>query len=195
VTSDAEASPGPNPSAPTILVVDDDDRLRSLLSRYLAENGFRVTTAANASTINDGAAAVVLATRKCAEEAGLTPLARIVAYAETAREPAWFTLAPIDAIRKVLTSAKLTPGDIDLWEINEAFAVVTLAAMRELELDPERVNVNGGAIALGHPLGCTGAKLTAGLLQELKRRNAKYGIVTMCVGGGMGAAGIFENLN
>ena len=149
-------------------------------------------TAGNSSQMSDGAAAVVLTSRERAERAGLEPLGRFVAYATAGVEPERFGVGPVPAIRKVLKRAGLTLDDIDLVELNEAFAAQVLACLRELPIDPEKLNVNGGAIALGHPLGCTGAKLTASLLHELKRRGGRYGLVTMCVGGGMGAAGIFE---
>ena len=149
-------------------------------------------TAGNSSQMSDGAAAVVLTSRERAERAGLEPLARFVAYATAGVEPERFGVGPVPAIRKVLKRAGLTLDDIDLVELNEAFAAQVLACLRELPLDPGKLNVNGGAIALGHPLGCTGAKLTTSLLHELKRRGGRYGLVTMCVGGGMGAAGIFE---
>ena len=149
-------------------------------------------TAGNSSQMSDGAAAVVLTSRERAERAGLEPLARFVAYATAGVEPERFGVGPVPAIRKVLKRAGLTLDDIDLVELNEAFAAQVLACLRELPIDPEKLNVNGGAIALGHPLGCTGAKLTTSLLHELKRRGGRYGLVTMCVGGGMGAAGIFE---
>ena len=127
-----------------------------------------------------------------AKERGLTPLGRFVAFATAGVEPERFGIGPVPAIRKALKLAGLTLDQIDLVELNEAFAAQVLACLKELPIDPERLNVNGGAIALGHPLGCTGAKLTTTLLYEMKRRNARYGLVTMCVGGGMGAAGIFE---
>ncbi len=151
-------------------------------------------TAGNSSQMSDGAAAVVLTSRERAERAGLEPLARFVAYATAGVEPERFGVGPVPAIRKVLKRAGLTLDEIDLVELNEAFAAQVLACLRELPLDPDKLNVNGGAIALGHPLGCTGAKLTTSLLHELKRREGRYGLVTMCVGGGMGAAGIFERM-
>ncbi len=151
-------------------------------------------TAGNSSQTSDGAAAVVLVEAGRARELGLKPIARLVSYAVTGCAPEEMGIGPITAIPKALKLAGLTLNDIDLIELNEAFAAQVLAIMRTLSLDPARVNVNGGAIALGHPLGCTGAKLTATLLQEMKARSAKYGMVTMCVGGGMGAAGIFERL-
>ena len=152
-------------------------------------------TAGNSSQMSDGAAAAVVMSDDRAKALGLTPLARFVAFAYSGCLPEEMGIGPVYAIPKALKLAGLTLDQIDLIELNEAFGVQSLAVMKQLGLDPQRVNVNGGAIALGHPLGCTGAKLTATLLQEMKRRNAKYGMVTMCVGGGMGAAGIFENLN
>jgi acetyl-CoA acyltransferase len=151
-------------------------------------------TAGNTSQTSDGAAAVLLTSAEYARARGLEPLARFVSYATAGVEPERFGIGPVPAIRKVLKSAGLTLNDIDLVELNEAFAAQVLACLRELPIDPDKLNVNGGAIALGHPLGCTGAKLTTTLLYEMRRRNARYGLVTMCVGGGMGAAGIFERL-
>ena len=149
-------------------------------------------TAGNSSQTSDGAAAAVLMESSHARELGLQPLARLAAYAITGCLPEEMGMGPITAIPKALAHAGLTLNDIDLIELNEAFAAQVLAIIRALDLDPARINVNGGAIALGHPLGCTGAKLTASLLREMKARKARYGMVTMCVGGGMGAAGIFE---
>jgi len=152
-------------------------------------------TAGNSSQTSDGAAACVLMEATRAKELGAKPLARLVAYAVTGCLPEEMGIGPVTAIPKALKLAGLTLNDIELIELNEAFAAQSLAVIRILGLDPERVNVNGGAIALGHPLGCTGAKLTATLLGEMQRRQARYGMVTMCVGGGMGAAGIFERLS
>jgi acetyl-CoA acyltransferase len=152
-------------------------------------------TAGNSSQTSDGAAAVLVTSAAMARERGLSPLARFVAYATAGVEPERFGIGPVPAIRKALKLAGLTLEDIGLVELNEAFAAQALACLRELPIDIERVNVNGGAIALGHPLGCTGAKLTATLLHEMRRRQVRYGMVTMCVGGGMGAAGIFERLS
>jgi acetyl-CoA acyltransferase len=151
-------------------------------------------TAGNSSQMSDGAAAVVLTSADYAKSHGLQPLARFVGYATAGVAPELFGTGPVPAIKKALKHAGLTLDQIDLIELNEAFAAQVLACMKELPIDPEKLNVNGGAIALGHPLGCTGAKLTATLVNELRRRNGKYGLVTMCVGGGMGAAGIFERL-
>jgi acetyl-CoA acyltransferase len=151
-------------------------------------------TAGNASQTSDGAAAVVLIEASRARELGIAPLARLVAYAVTGCLPEEMGIGPITAIPAALKRAGLSLADIDVIELNEAFAAQSLAVIRTLGLDPDRVNVNGGAIALGHPLGCTGAKLTTTLLGEMKRRQARYGMVTMCVGGGQGAAGIFERL-
>jgi acetyl-CoA acyltransferase len=149
-------------------------------------------TAGNSSQMSDGAAAVVVMDGGRARELGLEPLGRFVTFATAGVEPERFGIGPVPAIRKALTLAGLTLEDIDLIELNEAFAAQVIACLRELPIDADRLNVNGGAIALGHPLGCTGARLTTSLLYEMKRRNARYGMVTMCVGGGMGAAGIFE---
>ena len=151
-------------------------------------------TAGNSSQMSDGAAAAVVMSAERAKALGLKPLARFVAFATAGYKPEEMGLGPVFAIPKALKLAVLKLEDISVFELNEAFAVQALAVMQELGLDPAKVNPNGGAIALGHPLGCTGAKLTATLLRELKRQNARYGIVSMCVGGGMGAAGIFENL-
>ncbi|MDT4955979.1 MAG: acetyl-CoA acyltransferase [Acidobacteriota bacterium] len=151
-------------------------------------------TAGNASQMSDGAAAAVVMSDTRAKELGLKPLARFVAYATAGCPPEEMGIGPVFAIPKALKLAGLTLDQIDLIELNEAFAAQSLAVIKQLELDPEKVNVNGGAIALGHPLGCTGAKLTATILRELERRGGRYGMVTMCVGGGMGAAGIFERI-
>jgi acetyl-CoA acyltransferase len=151
-------------------------------------------TAGNSSQTSDGAAAVIVTSAERARAAGLTPMGRFIAFATAGVEPERFGVGPVPAIRKALKLAGLTQDQIDLVELNEAFAVQVLACLKELPIDPEQLNVNGGAIALGHPLGCTGAKLTTTLLYEMKRRNARYGMVTMCVGGGMGAAGIFERV-
>ena len=152
-------------------------------------------TAGNSSQTSDGAAAAVLMDAGGRRSWGFKPLARLVAYAATGCLPEEMGIGPMTAIPKALKRAGLTLDDIGLIELNEAFAAQVLAIIRELGIDPERVNVNGGAIALGHPLGCTGAKLTATLLGEMRRRQVRYGMVTMCVGGGMGAAGIFERLD
>jgi acetyl-CoA acyltransferase len=149
-------------------------------------------TAGNSSQTSDGAAAVIVTSAEFAKERGLTPLGRFVAFATAGVEPERFGIGPVPAIRKVLKLTGMTLDQMDLVELNEAFAAQVLACLKELPIDPERLNVNGGAIALGHPLGCTGAKLTTTLLYEMKRRSARYGLVSMCVGGGMGAAGIFE---
>ncbi len=151
-------------------------------------------TAGNSSQTSDGAAAVIVTSAERAKRAGLKPMAKFVNYATAGVEPERFGIGPVPAINKALKRAGLTLDDIDLVELNEAFAAQTLACLQELPIDPDKLNVNGGAIALGHPLGCTGAKLTTSLLYELERRQGKYGLVTMCVGGGMGAAGIFERL-
>ena len=151
-------------------------------------------TAGNSSQTSDGAAAVLIMSRSRARELGLEPLARFVAYATAGVEPERFGIGPVPAIKKALKLAGLSLDQMDLVELNEAFAAQVIACLRELPIDPDRLNVNGGAIALGHPLGCTGAKRTATLLYEMRRRKARYGLVSMCVGGGMGAAGIFESM-
>jgi acetyl-CoA acyltransferase len=151
-------------------------------------------TAGNASQMSDGAAAAIVMSDARAKELGAKPMARFVAYATAGCPPEEMGIGPVFAIPKVLQLAGLTLDDIDVIELNEAFAAQSLAVIKTLGLNPDKVNVNGGAIALGHPLGCTGAKLTATILRELERRNGRYGMVTMCVGGGMGAAGIFERM-
>jgi acetyl-CoA acyltransferase len=167
------------------------DALAKLKPAFHAQG---TVTAGNASQTSDGAAATVLMDAERAKQLGIPPLGRLVAYAVAGCLPEEMGVGPIYAIPKVLKQAGLKLDDIGLIELNEAFAAQALAVMRELGIDPERTNVNGGAIALGHPLGCTGAKLTATLLGEMRRRSVRYGMVTMCVGGGMGAAGIFERL-
>jgi acetyl-CoA acyltransferase len=167
------------------------DALGKLRAAFHVEG---TVTAGNSSQMSDGAAAVLVMEEAAARAAGLSPLARVVAYATAGVEPERFGIGPVPAIRKALKMAGLSLEQIDLVELNEAFAAQVIACLRELPIDPDHLNVNGGAIALGHPLGCTGAKLTATLLYEMRRRNARYGLVSMCVGGGMGAAGIFERL-
>jgi acetyl-CoA acyltransferase len=152
-------------------------------------------TAGNSSQTSDGAAAVIVTSAHFAKERGLAPLARFVAFATAGVEPERFGIGPVPAIRKVLKIAGLTLDQMDLVELNEAFAAQVLACLRELPIDSDRLNVNGGAIALGHPLGCTGAKLTTTIVHEMRRRQSRYGLVTMCVGGGMGAAGLFERIS
>jgi acetyl-CoA C-acetyltransferase len=145
-------------------------------------------TAASSSSISDGAAALVLMNAQTAASRGLKPLARVLAYASHAQEPEWFTTAPVGAIRKVLTQLGWKPHDADLYEINEAFAVVTMAAMRDIDIDHARVNVNGGACALGHPIGATGARILTTLVHALRRRGGKRGIASLCIGGGEAVA-------
>jgi len=151
-----------------------------------------VVTAGNSSQMSDGAAASVVMSAERARELGLKPLARFVAYATAGAPPEEMGIGPVYAIPKALKIAGLKLDQIDVIELNEAFAAQAMSVIKVAGLDPARVNVNGGAVALGHPLGCTGAKLTATILREMERRNARYGLVTMCIGGGMGAAGIFE---
>jgi acetyl-CoA C-acetyltransferase len=151
-------------------------------------------TAASSSSISDGAAALVVMNAQTANSRGLKPLARIVGYASHAQEPEWFTLAPVGAIRRVLTQLGWKPHDADLYEINEAFAVVTMAALRDIDIDPARVNVNGGACALGHPIGATGARILTTLVHTLRRRGGKRGIASLCIGGGEAVALAVEML-
>jgi acetyl-CoA acyltransferase len=171
-----------------------DTSLEALAKLKPAFHAQGTVTAGNSSQTSDGAAATVLMEASRARELGIRPMGRLVAYAVTGCLPEEMGIGPIAAIPKALRRAGLALNDIGLIELNEAFASQALAVIRALDLDPERINVNGGAIALGHPLGCTGAKLTATLLSEMHRRQIRYGMVTMCVGGGMGAAGIFELL-
>ena len=198
VTEPANANCG-HPLVRTIEFATDEGPRRDTSADALGKlhPAFHVkgsVTAGNSSQTSDGAAAVVVTTRERAKRAGLQPMARFVSYATAGVEPERFGIGPVHAITKALKRAGLTLDDIDLVELNEAFAAQVLACLSELPIDPDKLNVNGGAIALGHPLGCTGAKLTTSLLYELERRQGHYGLVTMCVGGGMGAAGIFERI-
>jgi acetyl-CoA acyltransferase len=190
---------GGKPAVKEITFDTDEGPRRDTSLEALAKlrPAFHVTgsvTAGNSSQTSDGAAATIITSAELAKEHGLTPLARFVGYATAGVKPELFGIGPVPAIRKVLKQTGLTLDQIDLIELNEAFAAQALACMKALDLDPDKVNVNGGAIALGHPLGCTGAKLTATIINEMHRRKARYGMVTMCVGGGMGAAGIFERM-
>jgi acetyl-CoA acyltransferase len=194
----ADAS-GRQPEIQTMQVAQDDGPRRDTSMEALAKlrPAFHLTgtvTAGNSSQTSDGAAAVLVTSAELARARGLEPLARFITFATAGVEPERFGIGPVPAIRKALKRAGLQLDQIDLVELNEAFAAQVLACLRELPIDPDRLNVNGGAIALGHPLGCTGAKLTTTLLYEMKRRGARYGLVSMCVGGGMGAAGIFERM-
>lgn len=171
-----------------------DTSLEALAKLRPAFHAKGSVTPGNSSPLNDGAATSVVMSLECAKELGLTPLARFVGFAVAGVDPSIMGIGPVAAVPKVLKQTGLKLEDIGLIELNEAFASQSLAVIRKLGLDPERVNVNGGAIALGHPLGCTGAKLTATLIAEMHRREVRYGMVTMCIGGGMGAAGIFERM-
>jgi acetyl-CoA acyltransferase len=172
-----------------------DTSLEALLALKPAFHVKGIVTAGNSSQMSDGAAAAVVMSGARAKALGLKPLVRYVSFATAGYKPEEMGLGPVFAIPKALRLAGLKLADIDVIELNEAFAAQSLAVIKEGGLDPAKVNPNGGAIALGHPLGCTGAKLTASIIRELQRRKGRYGMVTMCVGGGMGAAGIFENLN
>lgn len=171
-----------------------DTSLAALLGLKPAFHLKGTVTAGNSSQMSDGASAAVVISVERAQALGIRPLARYVSFATAGYKPEEMGLGPVYAIPKALKLAGLKLSDIDVIELNEAFAAQSLAVIKEGGLDPEKVNPNGGAVALGHPLGCTGAKLTASVIREMKRRNARYGMVTMCVGGGMGAAGIFENI-
>ena len=183
------------------MVLDQDEHLRRDTTvaglnglRPVFTQGGRVT-AGNSSPLSDGAAGVIVMEASKAAQLGLTPLMRFVGFTVAGVRPEVMGVGPIEAIPKLLKRTGMSLDDMGVIELNEAFSSQALAVMRTLEMNPEKVNVNGGAIALGHPLGCTGAKLSVQLMHEMKRQNSKYGMVTMCIGGGMGAAGIFENLN
>ena len=196
-----EVEVGPNGPVETKIIFDKDEHIRpgtsveglAKLRPVFKPNGS--VTAGNSSPLSDGAAAVLIMERKKAEELGLKPLARFVGFNVAGVRPEVMGIGPVEAVPKLLDRVGMSLDEMDIIELNEAFAAQALAVIRTLDMDPEKVNVNGGAIALGHPLGCTGAKLTVQIVNEMKRRNSKYGMVTMCIGGGMGAAGIFENSN
>jgi acetyl-CoA C-acetyltransferase len=170
----------------------DLDRITSLRPAFAKDGS---VTAANASSINDGAALLVLASEQMVKEQNLTPIAKIVAQASYAHDPAHFTTAPIDCIKKLLHKANLNKDDIDLYEINEAFSVVSMAAIHALELDLDRVNVNGGAVSLGHPIGCSGTRILVTLIHALKKRGLKRGLATLCIGGGEASGVIVETVS
>jgi acetyl-CoA acyltransferase len=194
------ALPPENAGPPRTVVFDTDEGPRrdtdaAALARLKPAFSARgIVTAGNSSQMSDGAAAAVVVSASRAEALGLRPLGRLLAYAVAGVPPEIMGIGPVEAIPRALRLAGLTLKDIDLVELNEAFACQALAVIEAAGLDPAKVNVNGGAVALGHPLGCTGAKLTASILAEMHRRQARYGLVTMCVGGGMGAAGIIERI-
>jgi acetyl-CoA acyltransferase len=195
----AKTKSSPKPSTQTFTFETDegpraDTSMEALAKLKPAFHVAGTVTAGNSSQMSDGAAATVVMSDERAKSLGLKPLARFVAYATAGVLPEEFGIGPVAAIPKALKLAGLTLNDIAVFELNEAFAAQSLAVIQQAGLDPSRVNPNGGAIALGHPLGCTGAKLTATILRELQRRKARYGMVTMCIGGGMGAAGILERL-
>ena len=195
----SKSKTSPKPATQTFVFATDelpraDTNLEILAKLKPAFHAKGMVTAGNSSPMSDGAAATVVMSDARAKSLGLKPLARFVAYATAGVLPEEFGIGPVRAIPKALKLAGLSLNDIAVIELNEAFAAQSLAVIQQAGLDASRVNPNGGAIALGHPLGCTGAKLTASILRELQRRNARYGMVTMCIGGGMGAAGIFERL-
>ena len=189
---------GPPKTRQVTFAVDEgpraDTSAQALAKLRPAFHASGTVTAGNSSQTSDGAAAVIVMSAEQAKARGLTPMARFVTFATAGVEPERFGIGPVPAIQKALKLAGLRLDQIDLVELNEAFAAQVLACLKALPIDPDKLNVNGGAIALGHPLGCTGARLTTTILHEMRRRNARYGMVTMCVGGGMGAAGIFERM-
>jgi len=188
--------PVPQKKGDPILVLNDegpdklDEKKVPLLKPSFAEKG--TITAANASSISDGAACVVISSQDKVKSKGLAPMARIVSYAESGMKPVYFPYAPIDAMKKALELAGLTKDQIDLWEINEAFSVVTIAGMDKLGIDKSKVNIKGGAVALGHPIGASGARILTTLLYAMKDKNARYGLATLCIGGGEAVALVVE---
>jgi len=196
-----EVTPGPNGPSRKTIMFDRDEHMRpdtSLEALAKLRPVFKLNgtvTAGNSSPLSDGAAAVIVMERKKAESMGLKPLVKFVGFNVGGVRPEVMGIGPVAAVPRLLRRTGMSLDDIDLIELNEAFAAQAVAVIRELGFDEEKTNVNGGAIALGHPLGCTGAKLTVQIVHEMKRRDAQFGMVTMCIGGGMGAAGLFENLN
>lgn len=199
VTTTTPTGKGKTTPVESIFCVDEgpraDTSLDALAKLKPVFHAKGTVTAGNSSQTSDGAAAAVVMSAERAAQLGIKPMAKFIAFAYAGCDPKEMGIGPIHAIPKALKMAGLSLDQIDVIELNEAFAAQSLAVIKVLGIDPAKLNVNGGAIALGHPLGCTGAKLTATLLREMPRRNARYGMVTMCVGGGMGAAGIFESLN
>lgn len=196
-----EVTAGPDGPQRQTIVFDKDEHIRPDTTleglaklRPVFKMGGSVT-AGNSSPLSDGAAAVLVMERSKAEALGLKPLVRFVGFNVGGVRPEIMGVGPISAVPRLLKRTGMALSDIDLIELNEAFAAQAVAVIRELGLNEEITNVNGGAIALGHPLGCTGAKLTVQIINEMKRRGNQFGMVTMCIGGGMGAAGLFENLN
>ncbi len=190
--------PVPQPKGETLLVTEDEEPKKVIFEKIpklkpaFDPNG--TITPANASKINDGASALVLMSKEKAEELGIKPLARIVAYTSSAKDPAWFTTAPVDAIEKVLRKANMKKEDIDLFEVNEAFAVVALATSKLGGIPIEKMNIHGGAVALGHPIGASGARILTTLLYAMKRKEARFGLAAICIGGGEASAVIVERI-
>ncbi len=190
--------PVPQPKGETILVTEDEEPKKVIFEKIpklkpaFDPNG--TITPANASKINDGASALVLMSKEKADELGIKPLARIVAYTSAAKDPAWFTTAPVDAIEKVLKKANMKKEDIDLFEVNEAFAVVALATSKLGGIPIEKMNIHGGAVALGHPIGASGARILTTLLYAMKRKEARFGLAAICIGGGEASAVIVERI-
>jgi acetyl-CoA acyltransferase len=196
-----EVTPGPNGPERKTFTFDRDEHVRpettlkalAKLKPVFMQGG--TVTAGNSSPLSDGAAAVIVMERRKAEALGLTPILKFIGFNVGGVRPEIMGIGPVSAVPRLLKRTGMSLEDIDLIELNEAFAAQAVAVIRELKMDMEKVNVNGGAIALGHPLGCSGAKLTVQIMNEMQRRDAQFGMVTMCIGGGMGAAGIFERLN
>ncbi|MFO7662333.1 MAG: thiolase family protein, partial [Chloroflexota bacterium] len=196
-----EVTPGPNGPERQTFIFDRDEHVRpdttlealAKLKPVFMQGG--TVTAGNSSPLSDGAAAVIVMERQKAESLGLKPILKFVGFNVGGVRPEIMGIGPVSAVPRLLKRTGLTLEEMDLIELNEAFAAQAVAVIRELNMDLEKVNVNGGAIALGHPLGCSGAKLTVQIMNEMQRRDAQFGLVTMCIGGGMGAAGIFERLN
>ena len=187
-----------NPNGETILIREDEEPKKVRFNKIpnlspVFENGGTIT-AANASKINDGAAALLMCSKEKIDSLGLKPKAKLIAQSSAAHEPEWFTTAPTRAIEKVLKKAGLSAGDIDLWEINEAFAVVAISAIEDFNLDHRKVNIYGGAIALGHPIGASGARILTTLINGMKKKNAEFGLAAICIGGGEASAVIIKNV-
>jgi len=186
------------PNGETILIREDEEPKKVRFNKIpnlspVFENGGTIT-AANASKINDGAAALLMCSKEKIDSLGLKPKAKLIAQSSAAHEPEWFTTAPTRAIEKVLKKAGLSAGDIDLWEINEAFAVVAISAIEDFNLDHRKVNIYGGAIALGHPIGASGARILTTLINGMKKKNAEFGLAAICIGGGEASAVIIKNV-
>ena len=182
------------------IIVSEDEEYKNVKLEKIPQlravfNKEGTVTAANASTLNDGASALVLMSKEKAEELHIKPIAKVVSYADAAQEPKWFTTAPAKAIPKALAKANLSTEEVDFWELNQAFSVVSLVNTKLLGLDPTKVDVNGGAVALGHPLGSSGSRIIVTLINVLKQNNGRFGAACICNGGGGASALVIENMN